>query len=125
MSMRITRQRFEELVAEALDSLPEELAELLDNVAVVVEEEPSDDDLRDVGIDPGDPDRDELFGLYQGVSQVERDSYYSGLPDRVAIYRGPILRCCTSRREVLREVRDTVVHELGHHFGLDEDDMPY
>jgi predicted Zn-dependent protease with MMP-like domain len=123
--MRITRERFEELVVKALDALPDEFAELLENVAVVVEEEPTDDDLEEVGIDPEDPDRDELFGLYQGVPLADRDSAYSALPDRVAIFRGPILRLCTSRRQILREVRDTVVHELGHHFGLDEDEMPY
>lgn len=127
MPIRVSKDRFEELVAEALDGLPEEFAELLDNVAVVVEEEPTEDDLREVGIDPddSDPEEGELFGLYQGVPQEARDSFYSALPDRVVIYRGPILRYCTSRREVLREIRDTVVHELGHHFGLDEDDMPY
>lgn len=123
--MRVTREKFEELVAQAIDGLPEEFAALLENVAVVVEEEPSEEDLVEVGVDPDDPDADELFGLYQGVPLADRDSLYSALPDRVAIYRGPLLRYCTSRREVLREVRDTVIHELGHHFGLDEDDMPY
>ena len=129
MPIRVPRERFEELVAEALDGLPEEFAELLENVAVVVEEEPTADDLADAGVDPeeaeADPEAGELFGLYQGVPLEARDSFYSALPDRVVIYRGPILRYCTSRREVLREIRDTVVHELGHHFGLDEDDMPY
>lgn len=127
MPIRVPRDRFEELVAEALDGLPEELAALLENVAVTVEDEPTDDDLLDVGIEPGeyDPEDGELFGLYQGVPQDARDSFYSALPDRVVIFRGPILRYCTSRREVVREIRDTVVHELGHHFGLDEDDMPY
>lgn len=127
MAIRVPRDRFEELVAEALDGLPDEFAELLENVAVTVEDEPTDDDLADVGIDPGDydPEDGELFGLYQGVPQDARDSFYSALPDRVVIFRGPILRYCTSRREVVREIRDTVVHELGHHFGLDEDDMPY
>lgn len=128
MPIRVPIDRFEELVAEALDGLPEEFAELLDNVAVVVQDEPTEDDLREVGIDPADaddPEAGELFGLYQGVPLEARDSFYSALPDRVVIYRGPILRYCTSRREVLREIRDTVVHELGHHFGLDEDDMPY
>ena len=71
--MRVTRERFEELVAQALDALPEEFAELLENVAVVVEEEPGDDDLREVEIDPEDPDRDELFGIYQGVPLADRD----------------------------------------------------
>lgn len=128
MPIRVPIDRFEELVAEALDGLPEEFAEMLDNVAVVVQDEPTEDDLREVGIDPADaddPEAGELFGLYQGVPLEARDSFYSALPDRVVIYRGPILRYCTSRREVLREIRDTVVHELGHHFGLDEDDMPY
>ena len=116
------RVRFERLVARALDSLPEEFAQLLENVAVVIEEEPAAEELRSVGFDP---DRDELFGLYQGVPQSERDSFYDQLPDRVVIYRGPIERCCRTAGDIRREVRDTVVHELGHHFGLDEDDMPY
>lgn len=120
--MRMSQDEFEHLVAKALDDLPEEFAELLDNVAVVVEDEPSEEDLLSVDLDP---EQDELFGLYQGVPLSERDSFYEALPDRVVIYRGPILRCCDSRREVIREVRDTVVHELGHHFGLDEDEMPY
>ena len=115
-------RRFDRLVARALDSLPPEFAELLENVAVVIEEEPSDEDLESVGLDP---ERDELFGLYQGVPLSERDSFYGELPDRVVIYRGPIERCCRTAGEVRREVRDTVIHELGHHFGLDEDDMPY
>jgi predicted Zn-dependent protease with MMP-like domain len=120
--MRMSEEEFEALVERALDGLPEELAELLDNVAVVVEDEPDPEDLEELGLDP---DVDELFGLYLGVPLSERDSSYGALPDRIAIYRGPILRVCQGRREVIREVRDTVVHELGHHFGLDEDDMPY
>ncbi len=119
--MRVAPEEFEALVAKALDDLPEEFAELLENVAVVVEEEPTEEDLASVDLDP----EDDLLGLYQGVPLAERDSLYAALPDRVVIYRGPILRLCNSRREVIREVRDTVVHELGHHFGLDEDDMPY
>lgn len=120
--MRVSPEEFEELVRRALDQLPEQFAELLENVAVVVEEEPSDEDLISVGLDP---QVDDLLGLYQGVPITERDSFYSAMPDRVAIYRGPILRLCRSRREVIREVRDTVVHELGHYFGLEEEEMPY
>ena len=123
--MRVSREQFEGLVARALDGLPENFAKLLDNVAVVVEEEPGDELLAEMGIDPDDPDRDELFGLYQGVPLNDRGASYSQLPDRVTVFRGPILRACTSRREVMREVRDTVVHELGHHFGLEDADMPY
>lgn len=120
--MRISPEEFEDLVARALDGLPEELAELLDNVMVTVEDEPTREEMIDVGLDP---DADELFGLYQGVPLAERDVFYSALPDRVVLYRGPLTRACANRRELMREVRDTVVHELGHHFGLDEDDMPY
>lgn len=121
----MSRREFEHLVARALDHLPGELAQLLDNVVVVVEDEPTDDELRDVGIDPDDPDRDELFGLYQGIPRTERETAFSDLPDRVVIYRGPISRCCESKAEMIQEIRDTVVHELGHHFGLSDDEMPY
>lgn len=123
--MRISREEFEALVEQALEGLPEEFKGRLDNVAVVVEEEPSDEDLEEVGIDPADPERDELFGLYQGVPLPERGSAYSALPDRILVFRGPIVRCCETRREAMREIRDTVVHELGHYFGLEEDDLPY
>lgn len=120
--MRVSEQEFEQLVSRALDQLPAEFAELLDNVAVQVEDEPAAEDLIAVGLDP---EHDDLFGLYQGVPLSERDSFYGALPDRVVIYRGPILRGCATRREVILEVKLTVAHELGHHFGLDEDDMPF
>jgi predicted Zn-dependent protease with MMP-like domain len=119
--MRVPPEEFEQLVARALDGLPPEFADMLQNVAVVVEEEPDPDDLEAMGMDPDE----ELLGLYQGVPLPERDGFYNALPDRIAIYRGPILRSCQNRREVIREVRDTVVHELGHYFGLEEEDMPY
>jgi predicted Zn-dependent protease with MMP-like domain len=123
--MRVSREEFEALVEEALEKLPEEFQEALDNVAVMVEEEPSDEDLEGVGMDPADPDRDELLGLYQGVPLTERGNFYSALPDRVLIYRGPILRSCDNRRQVMREIRETVQHELGHYFGLEEDELPF
>jgi predicted Zn-dependent protease with MMP-like domain len=115
------RTAFERLVEEALDGLPEHFAEMLENIAVVVEEEPDPAVLRELGMDADE----ELMGLYLGVPITERDTQYQALPDRVAIYRGPVLRCCGSRREVVREVRDTVVHELGHYFGLEDEEMPY
>jgi len=121
----VSREEFEALVEKAVDDLPEEFQEAIDNVMVMVEEEPSEDDLEGVGIDPDDPDHDELFGLYQGVPITERDSSYSALPDRVLIYRGPILRACETRREVMREIRETVQHELGHYFGMEEEDLPF
>lgn len=123
--MRLTIQEAEDLVAQALDELPEEFFQLMDNVAVVVEEEPSRDDLESVGMDPDD-EEDELFGIYQGLALTERDSFYGGmLPDRVAIFVGPIRRCCSTRREAIDEIKKTVIHELGHHFGMEEDQMPY
>jgi len=119
--MRVPPEEFEALVEQALEGLPDDFADLLDNVAVMVEEEPDPEDLEAMGFEP----EEEIFGLYQGVPLSQRDSFYSALPDRVIIYRGPILRHCRDRREVIREVRDTVVHELGHHFGMEEDEMPY
>src|SRR5436309_13450474 len=108
--MRVPPEEFAALVEQALDELPDEFADLLENVVVLVEEEPDEVDLAAMGLPPGE----ELFGLYQGVPLAQRDSFYSALPDRVIIYRGPILRHCNSRREVVRDVRDTVVHELGY-----------
>lgn len=122
--LSISERRFRELVAEALDGLPEEWARGLDNVAVVVEDEPSPQDLDAVGMG-GEDAGDELLGLYHGTPQDERGFVFDGLPDRVVIYRGPILRTCRSRVDVVQAVRETVLHELGHHFGLLDDDMPY
>ncbi|MCX7620128.1 MAG: metallopeptidase family protein [Acidimicrobiales bacterium] len=99
--------RFEQLVADALDSIPDELAALMDNVAVFVE---------DQGDDP------DLFGLYEGIPLTERGDYGGlVLPDRITIFREPILRRCSSERDVVEQVRVTVIHEVGHHFGLDEE----
>ena len=122
--MKISPADFEALVEEALHELPDEFASLLDNVAVVVEEEPTDDDLDVLG-DDEDGD-DELLGIYRGVARTDRSfDMLPLLPDQIAIFRGPILRVCNSRREVVREVRETVIHELGHYFGLGDDEMIY
>ena len=123
--MRVSREEFEALVEEALEQLPEEFQGALENVAVMVEEEPSDEDLEEVGIDPTDPDHDDLLGLYQGVPLPQRDGTYSALPDRVLVFRGPILRAADTRRDVIREIRETVQHELGHYFGLEEHELPF
>lgn len=99
-------ERFEEMVGEALDGLPPELGRLMRNVAVTVAE-------------TGPPD---LLGLYQGVPLTERTSNYAGvLPDRITIYRRTICSICSSEDEVVAEVRRVVVHEVGHHFGIDDD----
>jgi predicted Zn-dependent protease with MMP-like domain len=102
------RARFEELVGEALDEIPEELLRLLDNVVVLVEDEPDGDDP-------------ELLGLYEGYALTSRGWDYAGvLPDRITIYRNPTLRCCDTEDDVIDEVATTVVHEIAHHFGIDD-----
>lgn len=121
--LSVSESEFEALVREALESLPEEYATLAAEVTVVVDNEPPAQVLQELEID----DPDELFGLYQGHSLDKESFFHSGgeLPARIAIYRGPILRLCRTRRQVVSEVRATVVHELGHHVGLDDDEMPY
>jgi predicted Zn-dependent protease with MMP-like domain len=122
--IQLSRSSFERLVQLALDDLPAEFAEQLENLAVVIEDEPNPQDLLEMGYDPED-DADDLLGLYQGTPLIDRGSGYSDLPDRIVIYMGPILRLCGSRQEVTREVRNTVIHEIGHHFGLSDEEMPY
>lgn len=107
--IEVPRAEFEELVSQALDTIPPELVALLDNVVVVVEDDPPADD----------PD---LLGLYSGIPLTERGSFYAGvLPDQVTIFRRPTLEMCDTREDVVEEVRITVVHEIAHHFGIDDD----
>jgi predicted Zn-dependent protease with MMP-like domain len=121
--IRITRREFEAAVARAIEELPPRFGALLDNVFVAVEEEPADEDLESVGMSR--EGEDELLGLYQGVPQDERGVDYSALPDRVVLYRGPLQRLCESVEDLEDEIYDTLVHELGHHFGLEDEEMPY
>ncbi len=101
--------RFERLVGEALDSLPPELGEMMENVAVVVEDVHPDEDL---------------LGLYEGVPLTERGDYGGmAMPDRVTVYRLPICAICDSEEELLDQVTVTVVHEVAHHFGIDDDTL--
>lgn len=105
--VEIDRAEFELLVIDAVDGLPPDLGRLMRNVVVLVEDEP---------VEPG------LLGLYEGVPLTERDSYYGGvLPDRITIYRGPLCRFSRDVAELEHEVRVTVVHEIAHHFGIDDD----
>ena len=116
-------EAFGELVEEALAGLPPEFRRRVDNLAVVVEEEPTQEELAALGMAPDE----ELFGSYWGEAYPDRtpSDYWGVLPDRIAIYRGPIVRACRSRADVVREVRDTVLHELGHYFGLTDEGMPF
>ena len=116
----MTREQFERLVERALRTLPKKFKEKLENVAVVVEDWADDETLADMGIEPPDT----LYGLYRGVDLTRRDSFYGNcLPDTITIYQGPIEEDCDTRAEMAELVRETVVHEFGHYFGLDDDEL--
>jgi len=103
----MSRRRFEELVGDALDLVPDEFATAMDNVVVLVEDR--------------DPEQPSLLGLYHGIALTERTSTYGGvLPDRITIYREAILDICETEEDVVEEVAITVVHEIAHHFGIDD-----
>jgi predicted Zn-dependent protease with MMP-like domain len=106
--VEMSRERFEELVGEALDEVPAELLNVMSNVVILVEDEPPDGN-------------DDLLGLYEGHALTERGWDYSGvLPDRITIYRLPTLKVCDTETDVIDEVAITVVHEIAHHFGIGE-----
>jgi predicted Zn-dependent protease with MMP-like domain len=107
----MSRAEFEDAVRDALDLIPPELAEQMDNVVVLVEDRPP----------PGEPD--DLLGLYEGVALTERDHWWAAgsLPDRITIFREPTLAICDTREEVVDEVAVTVIHEIAHHFGIDDE----
>jgi predicted Zn-dependent protease with MMP-like domain len=116
----MTRRQFEEVVERALRRLPRAFKEKLANIIVVVEDWADDETLDEMGIEPPDT----LYGLYRGVDLTRRDSSYGNvLPDTVTIYQGPIEEDCESEDEMAEVIRDTVVHEIGHYFGLDDETM--
>jgi predicted Zn-dependent protease with MMP-like domain len=103
------REEFEGLVQQAIDSVPVELLELVENCVILVEDEPP-------------PEMAGLLGLYDGVPLTERGEFYAGvLPDRILVFRLPTLAICDSPEDVVEEVHITVVHEIAHHFGIDDD----
>jgi predicted Zn-dependent protease with MMP-like domain len=108
MAVQMSPQQFEELVSDALDQIPQELASAIDNVVILVEAR--------------NPEEPSLLGLYEGVALTERDSFYAGsLPDAITIYRDALLDICDTEEQVVEEVAITVVHEIAHHFGIDDD----
>ena len=116
----MTRKQFEALVERALRRLPKAFKAKLANIAVVVEDWADDETLADVGIEPPDT----LYGLYRGVDLTRRDSSYGNvLPDTITIYQGPIEEDCESPEDMAEVVRETVMHEIGHYFGLDDDQL--
>ena len=116
----MTRKQFEDLVESALRRLPRPFRERLKNIAVVVEDWADEETLEDMGIEPPDT----LYGLYRGIDLTRRDTSYGNvLPDTIHIYQGPIEEDCGDAEEMAELVRDTVIHEIGHYFGLDDDTM--
>ena len=119
---RLTKAEFEKLVEKAIAELPEEFKTRIENVVIAVEDEPTDEDydLTDT------PDDEDLFGIYRGPMRTEMTwDMLPGLPPQVVVFRGPILRNTKSSREAVTEIMDTIVHELGHYFGLEDEEMPY
>ena len=115
--MRLGLEEFEALVDEALGSLPEEVKGWLDNIAIVVGERPTPEQLAAAGLQPGAL----LFGLYVGVPMTRRGFTYGEIvPDKVVVFKRPIERVCRTRDEVREHVRTTVLHEIGHHLGMNE-----
>lgn len=113
----MTLKEFEDLVVQALDGVPSEFATKLSNVEVVVEIWPSPEDLHSVGL----TNPMSLFGLYHGIPQTNRGTYQAVLPDKISIFAGPIVAYCGDDTEAVKtRVRDTVLHEIGHHFGMSD-----
>lgn len=119
----MSAESFARIVQQAMADLPAEYARLLDAVAVVVEDEPPEPVLKDLEIEEGE----ELLGLYHGLSLNEESFFRAGgqAPAQISLYRGPILRQCDTDVQMVQEIADTLVHELGHHVGLDDEEMPY
>jgi len=116
--VRLGRKRFEQLVADALRQIPPEFQRALDNVEVVIEAWPTAEQLADAGLDPDEL----LFGLYQGTPLPQRSPLEPyRLPDVITIFQGPLEEACATEDEMREEIRKTVVHELAHYFGFDEE----
>jgi len=118
--MRLSRSRFEQLVVEAVDSLPPQIARHLANVEVVVELWPPRAKLREMGVPPDQT----LFGLYEGVPLTQRTTAYGNvLPDKITIFQGPIEQVCATEEETRAEVRHTIIHEFAHFFGIGDEEL--
>jgi len=117
----VTRDHFKSLVEEAIDTIPRRFAREVRNLAIVIEDRPSDDLLREMEIEPPDT----VLGLYQGVPLTERQwSYGNSLPDRITLYQRTIEdECGEDEDEVVVAIGETLIHELGHYFGLSEDEI--
>lgn len=121
MAYRVKEAEFREYAARALDELPDEFRERMENVVVVVEDYPSAEDAESTEVP-----RDELLGLFHGVSRLDQgwsNGAPDGLPERIVLYKRNIEAICSTEKELVEEIRLTVLHEIGHYFGLSEEDM--
>jgi predicted Zn-dependent protease with MMP-like domain len=117
----MTRRRFRRLVEKAIDSLPSPFRERMENVEIVIEDEPTDEQIASAGLDP---EQDDLFGLYEGTPLPERGHDFAmALPDRIILFFLPLVETFDDEHELAREIRATVVHEVAHFFGLDDDEI--
>ncbi|MDE2860526.1 MAG: metallopeptidase family protein [Chloroflexota bacterium] len=110
-------EEFEELVLDAVEALPVELLSHLDNVAIVVQQWPSAEQMAEHELES----RDQLMGLYEGIPLTDRAGYNLVLPDKITIFQGPLEAMCSTSEEIAAEVQKTVAHEIAHHFGIDDD----
>lgn len=118
---RVDRRKFRRLVAEALDTLPGGVRVRMENVTVIIEEEPTDEQIAGAGLDPR---LDTLFGLYEGSPLDERcHDFAMQLPDRITLFYRPMIECFHGPAEVREEIRRTIVHEVAHFLGLDDDEI--
>ena len=114
--MRISEREFEQAVTEALTSVPQRFKDVLHNIAITVDDEPTPEQLRTMTHGHG-----ELLGLYQGIPITQRGTGYAGvMPDVITIFRGPHERVCSTHRELVVQIQKTVLHEIGHYFGFDD-----
>jgi len=114
--LNFTREEFEKIVEQGIKSIPEKFLQKLDNVAVVVEDEPTQAQKNKLGLCPDST----LFGLYEGVPQLKRGTNYSAIPDKITIFQKPIEAVATDEKDIKEIVKNTVWHEIAHHFGMDE-----
>lgn len=123
---RMTDDEFESAIEEALGAIPPRFLEALENIEIVMQDEPDEDQLvsLDDGDDPDENEPSELFGLYEGVALTERDDYgWCEVPDVITVFKGPHERAFDTREQVIEEIGKTVIHEIGHYFGLDDEKL--
>lgn len=121
MSFPVSREQFERLVEEAMESLPEEYRKYFTNISVIVEDYPGDDDLRSLKVR-----KHHLLGLFSGVPYPDKGGFFSipyPLPDRITLYQKNIEHICSSEKELVTQIQKTLVHEVGHYFGLSEKEL--